>query len=101
MLNLQPSAKEEELRETVEQLSRKLEAVERARRTLEFDIDRLQAQLGRASMELVETQRKLAHSENALQVCMNVEDNVLKSTANEQGLHYLLILILFCIVQNL
>lgn len=56
----------------MEQLSRKLEAVERARRTLEFDIDRLQAQLGRASMELVEAQRKLAHSENALQVCINI-----------------------------
>lgn len=80
----------------MEQLSRKLEAVERARRTLEFDIDRLQAQLGRASMELVETQRKLAHSENQVQGCVNVEDKVLKSSA-EQGLHYLLILILYCI----
>uniref|UniRef100_A0A1B6IWF8 NF-kappa-B essential modulator NEMO CC2-LZ domain-containing protein n=3 Tax=Homalodisca liturata TaxID=320908 RepID=A0A1B6IWF8_9HEMI len=63
----QQSAKEVELHQLVGDLTRKLEIVERARRDQEFGLDRLQAQLGRVTEELTDTQRKLAHSENALQ----------------------------------
>uniref|UniRef100_A0A1B6FLH1 NF-kappa-B essential modulator NEMO CC2-LZ domain-containing protein n=1 Tax=Cuerna arida TaxID=1464854 RepID=A0A1B6FLH1_9HEMI len=68
----QQSAKEIELHQLVGDLTRKLEIVERARRDQEFGLDRLQAQLGRVTEELTDTQRKLAHSENAIQASQSL-----------------------------
>ncbi|XP_054277446.1 uncharacterized protein LOC128996269 isoform X2 [Macrosteles quadrilineatus] len=81
-MSLQATNKETELREVVDQLTRKLEAVERARRQQEFDIDKLQAQLARSTQDLTETQRRLAHTEQALETAQAIP------VKSENSLHY-------------